>query len=65
MRQQSNLWSDEGRRRDVVEVLETRFGTVPETVRERIGTLRGKTELKSALRLAAQIVSLDEFLTSI
>ena len=48
-------------REAIIDVLDTRFGEVPDAVRERIYTLDDDRTLKDLLRRAARVPSLDEF----
>jgi hypothetical protein len=48
-------------REAILDVLDTRFGQVPESVRERINALGSEPTLKSLLRRAVQASSLEEF----
>ena len=51
----------EGRKEAILDILETRFGDVPATVRERINALCDEPKLKELLRRASVIPSLKEF----
>jgi hypothetical protein len=51
----------EGRKEAILDILETRFGDVPTTVRERINALCDESKLKEFLRRASVIPSLEEF----
>ena len=51
----------EGRQEAILDILETRFGDVPATVRERINALCDEPKLKELLRRASVIPSLEEF----
>ena len=51
----------EGRKEAILDILETRFGDVPTTVRERINALCDEPKLKELLRRASVIPSLEEF----
>ena len=51
----------EGRKEAILDILETRFGDVPATVRERINALCDEPKLKELLRRASVIPSLEEF----
>jgi len=51
----------EGRKEAILDILETRFGDVPTTVRERINALCDESKLKEFLRRASVISSLEEF----
>ena len=51
----------EGRQEAILDILETRFGDVPTTVRERINALCDEPKLKELLRRAGVIPSLEEF----
>jgi hypothetical protein len=48
-------------REAILDVLDTRFGQVPESVRERINALDNERTLKGLLRRAARASSLEEF----
>ena len=48
-------------RESILDVLDTRFGQVPESVRERINAIGSEPTLKNLLRQAAQASSLEEF----
>jgi hypothetical protein len=48
-------------REAIIDVLDTRFGHVPDAVRERIYTLDDDRTLKDLLRRAARVPSLAEF----
>jgi hypothetical protein len=48
-------------REAIIDVLDTRFGEVPDAVRERIYTLDDDRTLKDLLRRAARVPSLAEF----
>jgi hypothetical protein len=50
-----------GKRSDIVEALEVRFGCVPEKVREAISVVRGEARLRHLHRAAILAASLDEF----
>lgn len=50
-----------GKRSDIVEALEVRFGSVPEKVREAISIIRGEDRLRHLHRAAILAASLDEF----
>jgi hypothetical protein len=51
----------EGLKEAILDILETRFGDVPTTVRERINALCDESKLKEFLRRASVIPSLEEF----
>ena len=51
----------EGRREDVIEALEIRFGEIPYAMREAINRVGSAKELKRLHRLAITVKSLDEF----
>ncbi len=51
----------QGRREDVIEVLEVRFREVPYLVREAIDHVESLSELKRLHRLAITVASLDDF----
>ena len=51
----------EGHQEAILDILETRFGDVPTTVRERINALCDEPKLKELLRRASVIPSLEEF----
>ena len=48
-------------REAILDVLETRFGQVPDSVRERVNTIGSEPTLKNLLRQAARASSLEEF----
>jgi hypothetical protein len=48
-------------REAIIDVLDTRFGQVPESVRERINAIGSEPTLKNLLRQAARASSLEEF----
>ena len=48
-------------REAILDVLDSRFGEVPDSVRERINVLCSEPTLKDLLRRAARASSLDEF----
>ncbi len=48
-------------RESILDVLDTRFGQVPESVRERINAIGSEPTLKNLLRQAARASSLEEF----
>jgi len=48
-------------RESILDVLDTRFGQVPDAVRERVNTLCSEPTLKDLLRRAVRASSLDEF----
>ncbi len=48
-------------REAILDVLDTRFGEVPDAVRERVNALCSEPTLKDLLRRAARASSLDEF----
>ena len=48
-------------REAVLDVLDTRFGQVPASVRERVNSLCNEPTLKDLLRRAVRVSSLDEF----
>ena len=48
-------------REAILDVLDTRFGEVPDAVREQVNTLCSEPTLKELLRRAARASSLDEF----
>ena len=50
---------------DVLAVLDTWFGEVPDAVRERVNALCIEPTLKNLLRRAARASSLDEFLVAL
>jgi predicted transposase YdaD len=52
-------------REAVLEVLDTRFGQVPDSVREQVNTLCSEPTLKELLRRSARVSSLDEFSVSL
>jgi hypothetical protein len=45
----------------ILDVLDTRFGEVPDAVRERVNALCSEPTLKDLLRRAARVPSLAEF----
>jgi len=48
-------------REAILDVLDTRFGHVPDAVREQVNALCSELTLKDLLRRAARVPSLDEF----
>ena len=48
-------------REAILDVLDTRFGQVPDSVRERVNALGSEPTLKTLLRRAARASSLEEF----
>jgi hypothetical protein len=48
-------------REAILDVLDTRFGQVPDSVRERVNTIGSEPTLKNLLRRAARASSLEEF----
>jgi hypothetical protein len=48
-------------RESILDVLDTRFVQVPESVRERINAIGSEPTLKNLLRQAARASSLEEF----
>jgi hypothetical protein len=48
-------------REAILDVLDTRFGEVPDAVREQVNALCSELTLKDLLRRAARVPSLDEF----
>jgi hypothetical protein len=48
-------------REAILDVLDTRFGQVPDSVRERVNALCSEPTLKDLLRRAARVPSLAEF----
>jgi hypothetical protein len=48
-------------REAILDVLDSRFGEVPDSVRERINALDDDRTLRDLLRRAARVPSLDEF----
>ena len=48
-------------REAILDVLDTRFGEVPDAVREQVNALCSEPTLKELLRRAARASSLDEF----
>jgi hypothetical protein len=48
-------------REAILDVLDTRFGQVPDSLRERVNALCSEPTLKNLLRQAARASSLDEF----
>jgi len=52
-----------GRREDIIEVLEVRFEAVPETIVEAVNQINDTALLKSLLRQAITIATLEEFQT--
>ena len=48
-------------REAIIDVLDTRFGEVPDSVREQVNALCSEPTLKELLRRAARASSLDEF----
>ena len=48
-------------REAILDVLDTRFGQVPDSVRERVNALDSERTLKALLRRAARASSLEEF----
>jgi hypothetical protein len=48
-------------REAILDVLDTRFGQVPNAVRERINAIGSEPTLKNLLRRAVRVSSLDEF----
>jgi hypothetical protein len=48
-------------REAILDVLDTRFGEVPDSVRERVNALCSEPTLKDLLRRAARVPSLAEF----
>jgi hypothetical protein len=51
----------ENAREAIIDVLDTRFGHVPNAVREQVNALCSEPTLKDLLRRAARVPSLDEF----
>jgi hypothetical protein len=48
-------------REAIIDVLDTRFGQVPDSIREQINSLGSEPTLKTLLRRAARASSLEEF----
>ena len=48
-------------REAILDVLDTRFGQVPDSIRDRINALGSEPTLKTLLRRAARASSLEEF----
>jgi flagellar biosynthesis/type III secretory pathway protein FliH len=48
-------------REAILDVLDTRFGQVPDSVRERVNAIGSEPTLKNLLRQAARASSLEEF----
>ena len=48
-------------REAIIDVLDTRFGQVPDSVRERVNTIGSEPTLKNLLRRAVRTPSLEEF----
>jgi hypothetical protein len=48
-------------REAIIDVLDTRFGEVPDSVRERVNTIGSEPTLKNLLRRAVRTPSLEEF----
>jgi hypothetical protein len=48
-------------REAILDVLDTRFGEVPDSIRDRINALGSEPTLKTLLRRAARASSLEEF----
>jgi flagellar biosynthesis/type III secretory pathway protein FliH len=48
-------------REAILDVLDTRFGQVPDSVRERVNTIGSEPTLKNLLRRAVRTPSLEEF----
>jgi predicted transposase YdaD len=48
-------------REAIIDVLDTRFGQVPDSVRERVNALCSEPTLKNLLRRAVRTPSLEEF----
>jgi predicted transposase YdaD len=48
-------------REAIIDVLDTRFGQVPDSVRERVNSLCSEPTLKNLLRRAVRTPSLEEF----
>jgi hypothetical protein len=48
-------------REAILDVLETRFGQVPDSLRERVNTIGSEPTLKNLLRRAVRTPSLEEF----
>jgi hypothetical protein len=51
----------ENAREAIIDVLDTRFGEVPDAVREQVNALCSEPTLKDLLRRAVRASSLDEF----
>ena len=51
----------EGRRRCILELLETRFGEVPVAIRDRVRAIQDEAQLQEMLRRPVRIPGLDEF----
>jgi hypothetical protein len=56
---------DQARRLDVLDALEARFGSCPDPVDERVGSLSGEPALRRAHRLAVTARTLQDFLGSL
>jgi len=50
-----------GRQQDVIDVLQERFGVVPEVLEDEIRACRDSARLQAAIRSAVRITALDEF----
>lgn len=46
----------------LLDLVETRFGTVPDELRKRLGALKGHEEIKQAMRKAMSTETIEEFL---
>jgi predicted transposase YdaD len=54
-----------GKRSDIIEALEVRFGVVPDQVRETISVIRGDSRLRHLHRAAILAASLDDFVSEL
>jgi hypothetical protein len=54
-------WTREGNRRDIIDVLVTRFGTLAEVIETDLNTIDDEKRLKQYVKLAAACTDLEAF----
>ena len=53
--------TEEGIRQSILDVLKARFGNVPEDIKEKVHSARGRNVLRRLLEKAALVESLEKF----
>jgi len=58
-------WEARGRLEMLFDLVETRFGNVPDELRSHLGALKGNEEIKQAMRKAITAETIEEYMAKL